>query len=155
MARYQEVVAREEVQSYRAKQSQLAPEGNALEQELATVYRDAARRIVDLFTRIRAFQQRARQDLGNPPANVEPLPALAGAHLLDKVQLFDLDGDKQTWPPPATFAATYAESMPVPLHPSAAWWQAPTSRYSKSLGCRRPRRSSPTRSTAASSRTAP
>jgi hypothetical protein len=74
-----------------------------------------------LFTRVRAFQQRAQQELGNPPAGVSVLRPLDGVRLLEKVQLFDLDGDKQTWPPPSTFAATFAQSMGLPLHAGQFW----------------------------------
>lgn len=66
-AHFQKIYAQEQVQTYVAKFRELAPERDALAAELRATYRDAADKLVDLFTRVRAFEQRARQALGNPP----------------------------------------------------------------------------------------
>ena len=121
LARYQQVCQQEAVQEYLAKRNALASERDALEQELRETYQDAATKLINLFARVRAFKQSAQHQLGDPPANVEPLPALAGAHLLDKVQLFEFDSGQQTFPPPSTFASDYVSSMRFDTHPGAAW----------------------------------
>jgi hypothetical protein len=109
------------VQEYLAKRNALKLERDTLEQELTEVYTRAAGEIVALFQRVNQFKQRAQQQLGDPPANVEPLPALAVTHLLDKVQLFDFDGGKQTWPPASSFASDYVSSINFDTHPGQHW----------------------------------
>jgi hypothetical protein len=120
LQRRQQIAAQEEIEAYQAKMAQFAPERDALEQELADTYQEAAGKLVDLFARLRAFQQRAREALGNPPANVAVLQPIK-AQVLDKVQLFGLDGNTQLWPPPNNFAAEYVQSMFLPPCPGAAW----------------------------------
>ena len=62
-AHFQKIYAQEQVQTYVVKFRELAPERDALAAELRATYRDAADKLVDLFTRVRAFEQRARQAL--------------------------------------------------------------------------------------------
>jgi hypothetical protein len=119
LQRCQQIAAQEEIEAYQAKMAQFATERDALEQELADTYQEAAGKLVDLFARIRTFQQRAREALGNPPANVAVLQPIK-AQVLDKVQLFGLD-NTQLWPPPSNFAAEYVQSMFVPPCPGAGW----------------------------------
>jgi hypothetical protein len=122
LQRYQQVTSQEEVDSYRAKQSQLAPVRDTLERELRETYEAATAKLVDLFTRIRAFQQRAQQQLGNPPPGVHVLQAIDGLRVLDNCVLPEFKHpDRNAWPPPSTFAAEFAQSMGVPLHAGAAW----------------------------------
>jgi hypothetical protein len=121
LARYQQVCQQQAVQEYLAKRNALKLERDTLEQELTEVYTRAAGEIVALFQRVNQFKQRAQQQLGDPPANVEPLPALAVTHLLDKVQLFDFDGGKQTWPPASSFASDYVSSINFDTHPGQHW----------------------------------
>jgi hypothetical protein len=124
LARLQQVTQREELEAYRAKQSELAPARDALERELATVYPDAASKLVDLFARIRAFQQRAQRELGNPPPAVSVLSAL-DVRVLDNCVLPEFaHPDRNVWPPPSSFAAAFAQSMEsigVPPHPGQHW----------------------------------
>jgi hypothetical protein len=77
LARYREVMNKEQVQNYVTKRNELAPERDALDQELRDAYQDAASKLINLFARISAFQQRAARELGNPPAGVGVLPDIA------------------------------------------------------------------------------
>jgi hypothetical protein len=120
LARFQRVSEQETIAAYLAKRDALRVERDTLEQELTEVYTRASGEIVALFQRVSQFKQRAHRELGYPPANVDPLPELAVRPLLDKVQLFELDGKTQTWPPRSDFAATFAASMVI-HHPGPAW----------------------------------
>lgn len=111
----------EQTQAYVAKRDTLRVERDMLERELTEVYSRAAGEIVALFQRVNQFKQRAHRELGYPPPSVDPLPELAVQPLLDKTQLFQLDGRTQLWPPPSTFAADFVQSMGVPQHPGAVW----------------------------------
>ena len=107
-----------------AKRDALAPERTALQQELRDTYEDATGKLIELFARIRAFQQRAQQQLGNPPPGVHVLQAIDGLRVLNSCVLPEFEHpDRNVWPPPSTFAAAFAQSMAVPPHPGAAWWQ--------------------------------
>jgi hypothetical protein len=122
LARLQQVTAQEALAAYRAKQTELAPERDALQRELAETYQAAASKLVDLFTRIRAFQQRAQQALGNPPPGVEPLPALDGTRVLDTCVLPEFaQPDRNAWPLPSSFASDFATSMRFDTHPGQHW----------------------------------
>jgi hypothetical protein len=121
LARLQQVTAQEALETYRAKQSELAPERDALERELAETYEDAAAKLVDLFSRVRAFQQRAQRELGDPPPGVSVLPAL-DARVLDKCVLPEFEHpDRNVWPPRSTFASDYVSSTPFDSHPGQFW----------------------------------
>ena len=90
--------------------------------------------LVDLFARLRAFQQRCHAlhltDPGDGRPHV-PDPELQARglngfsrdqpSLLESVHLHDWRSGKEIWPPPASFAASYVQSMGVPQHPGAAW----------------------------------
>jgi uncharacterized protein (UPF0335 family) len=124
LARYQEIVAHEQVQEYLAKRDELKLERDTLEQELTEVYTRAAGEIVALFQRVNQFKRRAQQQLGNPPPGVHVLQAIDGLRVLDNCVLPEFEHpDRNVWPPPSTFAATFAQSMGVPPHPGAAWWR--------------------------------
>jgi hypothetical protein len=120
LARSQQVSEQEAVAAYVTKRDALRGERDTLERELTEVYSRAAAEIVALFQRVNQFKQRAHRELGFPPASVAPLPELAARPLLDKVQLFQLDGQTQLWPPPSTFAAEYVQTMTIPSV-GAAW----------------------------------
>jgi hypothetical protein len=80
-------------------------------------------KLVDLFGRIRDFQQRAQQALGNPPSGVGVLSALDGVRLLDKIVLphFEHPG-RNIWPKPSTFSASFAQQgMSFDRHPEQFW----------------------------------
>jgi hypothetical protein len=121
LVRFQQVSEQETVAAYVAKRDTLRMERDTLERELTEVYSRAAGEIVALFQRVNQFKQRAHRELGYPPANVNPLPDLAARPLLDKVQLFQLDGQTQIWPPPSNFAASYVLGMGIPQHPGPMW----------------------------------
>ena len=59
-------------------------------------------------------------ELGPPPGGVDGFPEFTALALLDKVQLFDLDGKLQTWPPPSTFASDFVSSLRFD-HPGQHW----------------------------------
>ena len=119
--RFQQVQQQEEIAAYLAKRDELKLERDTLEQELTEVYTRAAGEIVALFQRVDQFKRRAQQQLGNPPPGVHG-QAIDGVRVLDNCVLPDFaHPDRNVWPPPSTFAATFVESMGVPPHPGAAW----------------------------------
>jgi hypothetical protein len=119
-AHFQKIYAQEQVQTYVAKFRELAPERDALAAELRATYRDAADKLVDLFTRPRLRAARPPGPRQSPPG-VEVLERI-DTRVLDKTTLPDWPNpDRNVWPPPSNFAAAYVQSMGVPRHPGAAW----------------------------------
>jgi hypothetical protein len=116
----------------------IKPERDALAEELREVYRDAARKIVDLFGRI-AINDEARAELHRArPAGLEQHLLSAELHargldsfsyntpsLLTSVHLFDWDSGRQIWPPhrPSMAAAFAATLMPADRRFSADRWK--------------------------------
>ena len=94
-AHFEKVYAAEQVAHYLAKLGQLAPERDALAQELHDTYPAATAQLTDLFSRVRSFEQRARQQLGNPPANCEVLERI-DVSVVDKVTLPDSNHPDRT-----------------------------------------------------------
>jgi hypothetical protein len=122
LARLHQLTEQEALETYRAKQSELAPERAALERELRETYEAATAKLVDLFTRIRAYQQRVQQQLSDPPPGVAVLAALDGVRVLEACVLPEFaHPDRNVWPPPSSFASDYVSSMGMPPHPGAAW----------------------------------
>jgi hypothetical protein len=118
---YTRTVERERVAAYLAKRAELAPERDRLEQEFTAGFPELCGKLLELFGRLRDFQNRARIALANPPSGVSVLEPIQGAAVLDKVTLFDFE-NKQTWPPPqANFASDFVQSMPLPLAVGASW----------------------------------
>jgi hypothetical protein len=101
LQRFQQITQQEALESYLAKQGELAPVREALERELRETYEAAASKLVDLFNRVRAFQQRAAEELGDPPPGVSVLSAL-DMRVLDKCVLPAFDADRNVWPPPSS-----------------------------------------------------
>lgn len=114
--------------AYLVRYEQLKIEGAALAQDLADLYPDAVRRIVEVFAKLAAFQQQCRvlhlSDPGDGRPHVpDPELKARGLHsfsrdqpsLLESVHLHDWQSGREIWPPrPADFAATFAASMIVP-----------------------------------------
>ena len=133
LARYHEISAAEQRQQYLARYEQLKIDGAALAQELADLYPALVGPLVEVFTRLRVFQQKAsalhHTDPGGLPHVDDPELKARGLHgfsrdtpsLLESVHLHDWRSGKEIWPPPASFAASYVQSMGVPQHPGAAW----------------------------------
>jgi hypothetical protein len=132
LARYHEISAAEQRQQYLARYEQLKIEGAALAQELADLYPALVGPLVEVFARLRVFQQQCRalhlSDPGDGRPHV-PDPELKARRLdgfsrdtpswLD-TRLYDWQSGREVWPPPQlSFAADYA----VDDHPSvgAAW----------------------------------
>jgi hypothetical protein len=112
LARLQEVTQQEALDAYRAKLAALAPERDGLELELAETYQDAVSKLVDVFARVRAFKQRAQQQLGDPPPNCPVLQPIKGMRVLDGCVLVDFaHPDRTVWPQPSNFASTFVQSM--------------------------------------------
>jgi hypothetical protein len=121
LARYQQVYQQEAVREYLAKLGELAPERDALAAELHTTYEATTSKLIDLFQRVRTFEQQARSALGDPPPNVEVL-ARIDTRVLDKCVLPGWQHpDRNAWPPPNSFASDFALTMVVPQGPGAAW----------------------------------
>jgi hypothetical protein len=122
-AHFEKVYAAEQVQAYLARLRELRPEHELLQRELHDTYQEVTDRLVGLFTRVRAFEARARQQLGNPPGGVDVLNPIDGVRLLDKVVLpVWQQPDRNLWPPPADFSA-FAASVVIPSVGSA--WADP------------------------------
>ena len=99
-AHFQKVYAAEKVQTHVAKLRALAPEHELLQRELRETFQQATAKLVDLFQRIRDFERRVSQQLGNPPPGVDVLPPLDGVRLLDRCTLPDWSNpDINIWPP--------------------------------------------------------
>jgi hypothetical protein len=84
-------------------------------------------KLVELFERLRDFQQRARTALGDPPASVPVLAPINGAALLDKIKLVALADGKELWPPPSIpLGVTLAQGMKFAFDPrfSSEWGNA-------------------------------
>ena len=119
---FQKVYAAEKVQTYLVKLRELAPLHNALQQELRATYEQVTGKLIDLFQRIREFERRVGQQLGNPPPNVDVLRPIDSLRVLDKVTLPDWSNlDRNLWPPPSNFAASYVLGMGIPQHPGPMW----------------------------------
>jgi hypothetical protein len=113
-ARHLQVYQQEAVQTYLAKLADFAPESDALARELHATYATATSKLLDVFARVKSFEQRARSALGDPPANCAVLARL-DTRVLDKTVLPSWPNpDTNVWPPPSNFAATFAASMIVP-----------------------------------------
>jgi hypothetical protein len=110
------------VREYLTKLAKFAPDRDVLAAELRCTYQQATDKLIDLFTRVRDFEQRVRQQLGNPPPNVDVLRPIDGLRVLDKVTLPDWSNlDRNLWPPPSNFAASYVLGMGIPQHPGPMW----------------------------------
>jgi hypothetical protein len=110
-ARLQQVNAEEQVQAYLSKRAELTLERDALQQEFSATYQELCGKLLELFARLRDFQNRAQIALGNPPSGVAVLEAIQGAAVLEKCVLFDFD-NQQVWPPPSGgFAAEFVQGM--------------------------------------------
>jgi hypothetical protein len=120
-SRHLQAYQQEAVGKYLAKLAEFAPQRDALAQELHDTYATATGQLLDVFQRVRDFEQRARQQLGNPPANCKVLERI-DVRVVDKVTLPDWQHpDRNVWPPPASFAVDFALSMGVPSHPGQYW----------------------------------
>jgi hypothetical protein len=124
---------RKAVSKYATARDKLQLEGDALEQKLADSYFHAVETIVAVFKRATEFQDRAARELPSLPPNTATLRkfSIDITRLLEKVQLFDLDGE-QLWPPPAVnfaVAAVAAMSFPELAHgtgnPIGPGWELP------------------------------
>jgi hypothetical protein len=134
LARYHEVSAAEQREQYLSRYTDLKHEGEALGTELAEVYPDAVRQIVEVFVRLRAFQDKCRAlhltDTGgglphiiDPEIKARRLDVFSRDQpsLLDAVRLYDWQSGTEVWPEkPTSFAATFAQSM-VPQGPGQFW----------------------------------
>jgi hypothetical protein len=127
LQKYREAISIEEVRGYRAKLAALQPERDRLQAEFNSTYRAAVEQIIDLFVRIKSFQQRMRQELGDPPSGVDVLSGLDERRVLERVVLPDPSNPERTiWPPPSSFASDFAMSMTqghVGGHAGADWWK--------------------------------
>jgi hypothetical protein len=134
LARYHDISAAEMRQQYLVRYEELKQEGAALGAELADLYPGLVAPLVEVFTRLRAFQQQCRAlhvtDNGTGlPHVIDPELQARGLHgftrdtpsLLESVHLRDWRSGREVWPPPSTFAADYVQSMGVPGHPGSAW----------------------------------
>jgi hypothetical protein len=133
LARYHEVSAAEQRAQYLSRYADLKREGAALAQDLADLYPDAVRRIVEVFAKLAAFQQQCRVlHLSDPgdgrPHVTDPELQARGLRgfsrdqpsLLESVHLHDWQSSKEIWPPfQPPFAAQFV--LPVPQHPGALW----------------------------------
>jgi hypothetical protein len=121
-------------EQYLGRYADLKHEGAALGAELADSYPDAVRRMVEVFGRLRVFQQKCRAlhltdtqgglpHVPDPELKARRLDGFSRdvPSLLDAVHLHDWQSGTEIWPPRAAdFAATFAASM-VPQHPGALW----------------------------------
>jgi hypothetical protein len=121
-----EVRTREENVAFAATRDALQAESDAIEDELIGIYRECSERIIDVFERASAFQDRVRRKLPPVPPSVVAFRQFddSVARLLKNVALVNLDGKQQLWPPlelswNAT-AAAFAQSMTVP-DPGGHW----------------------------------
>lgn len=133
LARYQQVSAAEQREQYLAQYTDLKREGAALAQELADLYPGLVGPLVEVFVRLRAFQQKCRAlhlaDPGGLPLVDDP--ELAARRLdgfsRDMPSRLELctctignrarkSGRRRRISPPPMRA-----SMGVPQHPGAAW----------------------------------
>jgi hypothetical protein len=133
LARYNEVIAAEQRQQYLGRYTDLKREGAVLAQELVDLYPSLVGPLVELFGRLRDFQQQCRAlHLTDPgdgrPHIIDPELAARGLRafsadtpsLLECVHLHDWQSGKEIWPPfQPPFAAQFV--LPVPQHPGAAW----------------------------------
>jgi hypothetical protein len=120
-------IEKETAAAYLEKFNQFLPEHDALEQEFAEQYQLLVGKLVELFERLRDFQQRARTALGDPPASVPVLAPINGAALLDKIKLVALADGKELWPPPSIpLGVTLAQGMKFAFDPrfSSEWGNA-------------------------------
>jgi hypothetical protein len=121
-SRFLQARQQEAVTKYLAKLAELAPQRDALAQELHDTYATATAQLLDVFQRARTFEQQARSALGDPPPNVEVLERI-DVRVLDKCTLPDWQRpDINIWPPRSgeNFAASFAASMTIPSV-GAAW----------------------------------
>jgi hypothetical protein len=117
-------IEKETAAAYLEKFNQFLPEHDQLQQEFAEQYQLLVGKLVELFERLKDFQERARTELGNPPAGVPVLKGIDGAQLLDKCVLLDLDTAKTLWPPaPIPFGVIVSEGMKFGFDPrfSSDW----------------------------------
>ena len=91
-----EVRVQEEEAAYVAKRDALQTEANAIEDELIQTYCEYSARIVDVFERASAFQNRVRQELPAIPAGVAAFRKFdpSVAQMLRDVVLVDLEGKR-------------------------------------------------------------
>ena len=112
LARYHEISAAEQRQQYLARYEQLKIEGAALAQELADLYPALVGPLVEVFARLRVFQQQCRalhlSDPGDGRPHV-PDPELKARRLdgfsrdtpcLLDTRLYDWQSGREVWPPP-------------------------------------------------------
>ena len=121
-SRYLLAYQQEAVTEYLAKLAKFAPERDALAQELHDTYEATTNKLLDVFTRVRDFEQRARSALGDPPSGVEVL-ARIDTRVIDKTVLPDWQHlDRNIWPPFNSFASDFAAlTMVVPQGPGQYW----------------------------------
>ena len=125
--------AQEQRDRYLTHYATLKHEGEALAQELADLYPGLVGPLVELFARLRAFQQRCSAlhvtDPGGLPHVTDPelmARGLAGfsrdlPSLLEAVRLADWASGTEIWPPRSgDFAVSVAQMMTVPSV-GAAW----------------------------------
>jgi hypothetical protein len=120
-------IEQETAAAYLEKFDQFVPERDTLEKEFATQYQELANKLLELFARVRDFQNRVRATLADPPAGVPVLQPISGASLLEKVTLLDLDTGKPLWPPPAVpLGVTLAQGIQFGFDPrfSSHWGDA-------------------------------
>jgi hypothetical protein len=106
----------------------LTDEGVQLAADLA-LYGEVAPKLVDVFSRLAAYRQKLSALYADRPPGVDDIPdpelearnlqhfARDCPTLLDSVQLRDWHSGREVWPErsSAQFAATFAQSMAVPL----------------------------------------
>ena len=120
-SRHLQAYQQEAVGKYLAKLAEFAPQRDALAQELHDTYAAATAQLLDVFTRVRDFEQRARSALGDPPPGVDVLERI-DTRVLDKTVLPHWHHpDQSVWPPFNSFASDFALSMGVPSHPGPLW----------------------------------
>jgi hypothetical protein len=134
LQRYQEIAAREQLKQWQTHAQTLASEGEQLAADLA-LYGEVAPKLVDAFSRLAGYRQKLSALYADRPPGVDDIcdPELEARKLrqfsrdcpslLESVTLRDWHSGKEVWPArsSAQFAATFAQSMAVPLHPGPAW----------------------------------
>jgi hypothetical protein len=137
LARYQEVVAQDQLKQWQAHAQALGSEGEQLAEDLA-LYAEVTPKLVAVFARLAAYRQKLSALYAERPPGVDDIaqdPELVARNLdqfsrdtqslLDAVTLRDWHSGKEVWPErsSAHFAAAFAQSMAVPPHPGAVWWR--------------------------------
>jgi hypothetical protein len=117
-------IEKEAAAAYLKVYAEFRPKRDALEQEFTDQYQALCDKLLELFARVRDFQNRVHATLSNPPPGVPVLKPIDAAQLLDKVQLLALDTGKVLWPSPQTpLGVVLAEGMKFSFDPrfSSEW----------------------------------